>query len=85
MATSIRFAHATSSRSASKLPTDRWKVNAPTFIMTGENSGPFFDDAAKALAELLPLAKHQTLAGQDHSAVVMAPDVLAKAIVSRCE
>ncbi|MFG0213301.1 alpha/beta fold hydrolase [Brevibacillus porteri] len=72
-------------QSGKPLPTDRWKVNAPTFIMTGENSGPFFDDAAKALAELLPLAKHQTLAGQDHSAVVMAPDVLAKAIVSRCE
>ncbi|MFF2530286.1 SRPBCC domain-containing protein [Brevibacillus sp. NPDC058079] len=72
-------------QSGKPLPTDRWKVNAPTFIMTGENSGPFFDDAAKALAELLPLAKHQTLAGQDHSSVVMAPDILAKSIISRCE
>ncbi|MGG4449182.1 alpha/beta fold hydrolase [Brevibacillus porteri] len=70
---------------SSLMTADRWKVNAPTFIITGENSGPFFDDAAKALSELLPLAKHQTLAGQDHSAVVMAPDVLAKAIVNRCE
>ncbi|MBP1996239.1 alpha/beta fold hydrolase [Paenibacillus eucommiae] len=68
-------------QSGRPLPTDRWKVNVPTLIMTGENSEPLFHDAAKALAELLPLVESRTLPGQDHSAVVMAPNILAKTII----
>jgi uncharacterized protein YndB with AHSA1/START domain/pimeloyl-ACP methyl ester carboxylesterase len=67
-------------QSGKPLPTDRWQVSIPTSIMTGENSEPIFHDAAKALASLLPQAEHRLLTGQDHSAVVMAPDVLATAI-----
>jgi uncharacterized protein YndB with AHSA1/START domain/pimeloyl-ACP methyl ester carboxylesterase len=68
-------------QSGKPLPTDRWKVNVPTLIMTGENSEPLFHEAAKALADLLPLVESRTLPGQDHSAVVMAPNILAKTII----
>ncbi|MFX3635238.1 MAG: alpha/beta fold hydrolase [Candidatus Pristimantibacillus sp.] len=68
-------------QSGKPLPTDSWKVNVPTLIMTGENSESFLHDAARALADLLPLAEQHMIAGQDHAAVMMAPDVLAKAIV----
>lgn len=68
-------------QSGKPLPTDRWKVNVPTLIMTGENSEPLFHDSAKALAELLPLVESRTLPGQDHSAVVMAPSIIAKTII----
>jgi len=68
-------------QSGKPLPTDRWKVNVPTLILAGENSEPLFHDVAKALAELLPLVESRTLAGQDHSAVVMAPNILAKTII----
>jgi len=68
-------------QSGNPLPAGRWNVAIPTLIMTGENSEPLFHDAARALVELLPGATTQLLAGQDHSAVVMSPDVVAKAIV----
>ncbi|MGN7941156.1 alpha/beta fold hydrolase [Virgibacillus sp. 6R] len=63
------------------LPTDRWDVNIPVTIIIGENSEPYFHKAAKSLVELLPLAKYEKLMGQDHSAVMMAPDKLAHAVV----
>jgi pimeloyl-ACP methyl ester carboxylesterase len=62
----------------------RWKVSVLTLIITGENSEPCFRDAAQALADLLPQAEHQVLAGQDHSAVMMASDVLAQLITDFC-
>lgn len=68
-------------QSGSPLPADRWVVNAPTMIIVGQNSEPLFHDAAGALAELLPQASVHALPGQDHSAVVMAPGILAKAII----
>ncbi|RXZ77578.1 alpha/beta fold hydrolase [Paenibacillaceae bacterium] len=68
-------------QSGKPLPTDRWVVNAPTLIMTGENSEPLFHDAASALVKLLPKAAIHTLAGQDHSAVISAPEVVTKAVV----
>lgn len=67
-------------QSGKPLPADRWVVKASTIIIVGENSEPFLHDAASALAERLPQAGIHTLPGQDHSAVVMAPEVLAKAI-----
>lgn len=69
-----------STQSGKPLPKSRWIINTPTLIMTGENSEPLFHNAARELAELLPKADIQTLAGQDHSAVIMAPDMLAKAV-----
>lgn len=68
-------------QSGNPLPSGRWNIAIPTLIMTGENSEPLFDDAARALADLLPKADTHSLAGQDHSAVMMSPDVVAKAVV----
>ncbi|RAR42198.1 alpha/beta fold hydrolase [Paenibacillus sp. MDMC362] len=67
-------------QSGNPLPTGRWNVTIPTLVMTGENSEPLFHDAARALVEILPKAAAHSLASQDHSAVIMAPDVVAKAI-----
>lgn len=62
------------------LPVDRWNVSIQTCVMIGENSGAFFHDAAKSLVELLSQGRYHTLSGQDHSAVMMAPDELANKI-----
>lgn len=66
-----------STQSGRQLPTARWDVDVPVMVMTGENSGPMFHGAASALVDLLPQCEHRMLSGQDHSAVVMAPEVLA--------
>lgn len=66
-----------STQSGQPLPTDRWDVDVPVMVMTGENSGAMFHGAASALVDLLPQCEHRMLPGQDHSAVVMAPEVLA--------
>lgn len=68
-------------QSGNPLPADRWNVSVPTSIMIGENTEPFFHDAAKELANLLPYGEYHILSGQDHSAVMMAPAVLAKEII----
>lgn len=60
------------------LPVDRWRVDAPTLVVAGENSEPFFHEGAQALVSLLPNAVHEELAGQDHSAFWMAPDRIAE-------
>lgn len=58
---------------------DQWKtVTAPTVVIVGGNSEPFFHDGAKALVEALPNAKFQILEGQDHA---VAPDALAPVLV----
>ncbi|MFF2890079.1 alpha/beta fold hydrolase [Paenibacillus sp. NPDC057967] len=67
-------------QSGNPLPANRWNISIPTLIMTGENSEPLFHDAAGALVNQLPKAAIHSLAGQDHSAVMMAPDGLAKAV-----
>lgn len=68
-------------QSGNPLPDNRWSIDIPTLIVMGENSEPLFHDAARALVELLPKATTHSLAGQDHSAVMVAPDVLAKVVV----
>lgn len=41
-------------------------VTGPTLVINGEESDASMHDAANALAEILPDAKHRTLDGQDH-------------------
>ncbi|WP_395127812.1 alpha/beta fold hydrolase [Antrihabitans spumae] len=55
------------------LPTDRWKVNVPTLILTGQKSEQFFHTGAAALAALLSDATHKILPGVHHGSVVMSP------------
>ena len=62
------------------LPPKRWAAfTAPTLVIAGGNSEPFFHDGAQALVDIMPNAKRYVLEGQDHnvSAAALAP-VLTK-------
>lgn len=64
------------------LPAARWAlVSAPILVMVGGKSSPFFHTAARALADLLPNTEYRSLPGRDHSAVVMAPQAVAGAVM----
>jgi pimeloyl-ACP methyl ester carboxylesterase len=52
-------------------------LTAPTLVLVGEANPPFFLEAAGRLAELLPAARLQVLAGQSH---VIEPDALAPVV-----
>lgn len=65
--------------SGKPLPPEKWSTNsAPTLVITGGNSEPFFHDGAKALVDNLPNAKHRILEGQDHA---VSPAALAPVLV----
>ena len=64
------------------LPAGRWgAAKMPVLVLDGGRSGAWLRNSARALAKLLPDAKHQTLEGQDHSAPFMAAPVVAEALV----
>ena len=64
------------------LPTTRWAAAVmPALVLSGGASEPWLRAAAEATAELLPGAEHRVLEGLDHSAAVMAPEVLAPVLV----
>ena len=49
------------------LPSGRWaSLTAPTLVMAGGKSPAWLRNAARALAQVLPGASHQTLPGQTH-------------------
>ena len=53
----------------------RWAaVAVPALVLYGGESPPFLRDAARALVEILPGARLEALAGQDHSAPSVAPE-----------
>jgi pimeloyl-ACP methyl ester carboxylesterase len=61
------------------LATDAWATaTMPILVMAGEVTDPFMQDAASALAAVLPNAQHRTLAGQNHG---VASEVLAPVLV----
>jgi pimeloyl-ACP methyl ester carboxylesterase/uncharacterized protein YndB with AHSA1/START domain len=61
------------------LPRDRWlAIDMPTLVLDGGKSPPWMRNASKALADVLPGAKYQTLPDQTH--MVKAP-VLAPVLV----
>lgn len=69
-------------QSGAPLPSDRWSsVAVPTLVLTGEKSDAFLDSAGRALVDVLPAARHATLRGANHAAVVAAPKKLAAALV----
>ena len=50
------------------LPPKRWaSFTAPTLVIVGGNSEPFFHDGAQALVNDMPNARGRTLEGQDHA------------------
>lgn len=62
------------------LPTDRWdKVIVPVLVADGGASDAWMHHGADALANVLPAARRQTLAGQTHN---VDPNVLAPVIIN---
>jgi pimeloyl-ACP methyl ester carboxylesterase len=49
-------------------------INVPALVLTGEKTGAWSDNAARALTAVLPTVEHRILAGQTHA---VAWDVLA--------
>lgn len=58
-----------------------WRaVTAPTLVLTGGKSAAGFHNAAKAVTEVMPNARHEILPGLNHGAVMMAPKKLAPTV-----
>ena len=73
-------------QSGRPLPTQRWaKVTAPTLVVTGSKSDSFLHRGGAAIAEVLADARHCTLEGANHSAVVAAPKKLAALVTEFLE
>jgi pimeloyl-ACP methyl ester carboxylesterase len=62
-------------RSGQPLPTDRWTATLPTLVADGGKSPEYMRNSAAAMAEVLPNARHRTIAGQTHivKAKALAP------------
>ena len=61
------------------LPAGRWaSVTVPTLVAVGGKSPAWMRHAMRALADVLPNARHRTLAGQTH---IVKPGALAPALV----
>jgi pimeloyl-ACP methyl ester carboxylesterase len=68
--------------SGKDLPANRWtSVTARTLVIDGERSDAYLRTAVQKLTAALPGAMRQTLEGQDHSAVFMAPQTLVPILV----
>lgn len=54
-------------QSGKPLPADRWtSVTAPTLVIGGSKSPQWMRNGVRALADVLPTARHRTLEGQTH-------------------
>ena len=61
------------------LPPKRWSaISAPTIVIVGGNSEPFFHDGAQALVHDIPNAQRRILEGQDHA---VSPEALAPVLI----
>jgi pimeloyl-ACP methyl ester carboxylesterase len=61
------------------LPADRWAgVTAPALVIVGGKSPTWLHDGTRALADLLPNARHRVLEGQRHA---VKPKPLAPVLV----
>ena len=66
------------------LPVARWKaVTASGIVMVGSRSEPFFHDAAKQLADVVPAIEYLPLEGGHHGSAVMAPAGIAQEVIAR--
>lgn len=60
------------------LDAQRWaSASAPTLVVVGSKSEPFFHSGAKALVQILPKGQYGVLEGRDHSAILFATQALA--------
>jgi pimeloyl-ACP methyl ester carboxylesterase len=65
------------------LPAARWSgLRAPSKVMVGSKSEPFFHTGARALAEALPTVEYEALEGGHHGSAVMSPAGIAASITA---
>ena len=66
------------------LPVERWTgLTAPTIVMVGAKSEPFFHHTARALADALPTVEYESLEGAHHGSPEMSPAGIAARIIER--
>jgi pimeloyl-ACP methyl ester carboxylesterase len=66
------------------IPVERWSgLTAPTIVMVGSKSEPFFHHTAKALADALPTTEYESLEGAHHGSPEMSPGAIAARIIER--
>jgi pimeloyl-ACP methyl ester carboxylesterase len=64
------------------LPAERWAgLTAPTLVIVGAKSEPFFHHSAQALAEALPTVEYESLEGAHHGSPEMSPGGIAARII----
>ena len=69
--------------SAQHTPTDRLAtLKVPTLAIHGSRSFPWIRATAQAVADVMPLAQHLILPGEDHTSVLQHPEALRKALVA---
>ncbi len=62
-----------------RIPRERFaSIGVPTLVMNGSKTDPRLKEAARAIADSVPGARHRELAGQTHN---VSPGVLAPAVV----
>jgi uncharacterized protein YndB with AHSA1/START domain/pimeloyl-ACP methyl ester carboxylesterase len=70
-------------QSGKPLPVRRFAgARAPTLVVVGSQSEPYFHAGARELVGLLPDGRYRSLEGRDHSALMTAPEDIAAAIAS---
>lgn len=55
-------------------------ITAPTIVLTGDRSRPFFEQSARRVAETIPGARLERLAGASHFLQLERPDAVISAI-----
>jgi pimeloyl-ACP methyl ester carboxylesterase len=62
-----------------RVPRDRFaRIGVPALVMSGSKTDARLKDAARAVASVVPGARHRELPGQSHN---VSPDVLVPAVV----
>jgi pimeloyl-ACP methyl ester carboxylesterase len=51
------------------------QVDVPTLLLVGSDSPPFLVEPSRRLGETIPNARLETMAGQQHTAMTMAPEL----------
>lgn len=65
-----------------RLPSDRLAtLRVPTLAIDGNESFPWVRATTNAVADVIPLAQHLTLAAEDHLSVLQRPETLRKPLV----
>ena len=78
------FAVLAGTQSGAPLPVERWSgLSAPTLVLVGSKSPPFFHSAGRALAAALPTVAYQSLEGAHHGSPQMSPGAIAERIIAR--